>query len=74
MEPAFERVSIFSRWIKLNGLSRGTQIKGKFSFNVTSAALEIKSWDMPDAILPIQPIDAGMIIIPLWRKEPEAIL
>jgi len=53
-------------------VSRITQISFLLSFNITSAAREMRSFEMPLAILPSVPIEQGiMIIVPYW-PDPEA--
>ena len=72
MAPAKVRASIFRIWIRLYGVSRMHRINCLLSFRITSAALVIKSLDKPLAILPIVPMEQGMITICSNFADPEA--
>src|SRR5439155_9250187 len=56
----------------LSGVSRGTRISFRLSFNVTSAARSISDRDAPTAIADNVPIEQGHTIIPAVSAEPEA--
>src|SRR5919107_930443 len=70
MTPIFASFSIFDKWIRDNGVSRGTITNLLFSLIVTDAALEIKLSSYPFAMLDKVFILHGIIIIPLVLKEP----
>src|SRR5947209_1596104 len=62
---------MFSRWMALYGVSRGTRTSFRPSFRQTSAARWIRFVPAPDAIAPIVPIEQGTTIIPACLFEPD---
>src|ERR1035438_5202576 len=58
--------------MRLYGVSRTTQINFLLSFNITSAARVIRSVLIPEAILPIVPMEQGIMIMVSYLAEPEA--
>ena len=72
MPPARVIVSIFRIWMRLYGVSRTTQMSLLLSFSITSAALVIKSLETPVAILPIVPIEQGIMIMLSNLPDPDA--
>ena len=63
---------MFSRWIALSGVSRGTRISVRRSLSATSAARSTSERDVPTAIAESVPIEHGQITIPAVRAEPDA--
>src|SRR5579875_1133254 len=69
--PARATFTMFSRWIRVMGVSLGTTIRGLLSFMVTSAALTNRLSAKPDAIAPSVCMLHGMITIASTGNEPE---
>ena len=65
-----ESVSMFRRWIALNGVSRTTSTSRRRSFSTTSAARQTRLWLKPFAIADSVFMLHGAITIPRVRNEP----
>ena len=63
---------MFSRWIALSGVSRGTRISRRRSLSATSAARSTSERDEPAAIADSVPIEHGQITIPPLSADPDA--
>ncbi len=64
---------MFSRWISLSGLFRGTRIGRRRSFSVTSAARQIRPSAYPVRIPARVFMLQGTMIIAATGKDPDAI-
>ena len=73
MVPAVESRSMFSIWMWLKGVSRGTSISGRRSLSITAPARVSRLSFTPAASLPSVSIEQGMMTIARARNEPEAI-
>ena len=63
---------MFSRWIALSGVSRGTRISFRRSLSATSAARSTSERDAPTEIADRVPIEHGQMTIPSLSAEPDA--
>ncbi len=72
--PASVTESIFFRWIRLRGFSRGIRTNLRRSLSITSDALVIKFEEFPLAILERVFIEQGVTSMPLVWKDPLAIV
>lgn len=70
--PAESARSMFSRWMRLKGVSRTTRIRGRRSFMVTSAARWMRLCPNPLAMADNEAIEQGQTIIPACFHDPEA--
>ena len=64
--------SLFSRWMMLSGVSRGSRMRGRFSFRHTSADRTIRLSAKPAAMAARVFMEQGAMTIPECRKEPLA--
>ncbi len=71
--PAWVTRTMFSRWIRLSGVSRGTRISLRRSFRWTSAARVIRLAVIPAAIDASVLMLHGTMTIPPVRNDPLAI-
>ena len=63
---------MFSRWIRLSGVSRGTRISFRPSLSATSAARWIRFDADPEATAVRVRIEQGAITMPSVLNEPDA--
>ena len=62
--PASASSSMLRRWIRLNGVSRGTITRRRRSLSATSAARSMRFEETPPAIRPTVPIEHGTMAMP----------
>ena len=70
--PASVTVVRFRRWMSDSGVSRGTRISFRRSFNITSAARSTKERLDPVAMALTVPMEQGQITIPSDLTDPDA--
>jgi hypothetical protein len=71
--PASSARRMFSTWMRLSGVSRGTRTSGRPSLSVTSAARSIRFEARPVTMPERVPIEQGATTMPSVRTEPDAI-